>query len=300
MKTLDKVINYGIIKTIKIIRDRFFDYISKKILKTVNKFGLYSINQYINPYIIEKKLEGEEFLLSIEDKDAKLWYDLSGRDNDWHELGFIKNELLKKGDEFIEVGSHHGCTTILLSRWVGETGRGYAFEPGVSNFKILEKNLKLNSIINVKCLNNVVGDDRKKVSFKENKDYSMSSSVSNDTSFHGDLIDQITLDEFSKVYPNLIKIDVQGYVDQVLNGMSRILKESGSNFAIEIDPVSVINSCGGNLSNIFKNLELPSYQYYAQFDTNKPPQKILYSEILRTWEKVNNCSEDLHLFLKKT
>jgi FkbM family methyltransferase len=87
---------------------------------------------------------------------------------------FIKENL---GDVVIECGSHHGCTAIMLSRWVGPTGKVYAYEPGARNYEVLRRNLRLNGIENVTAVRAAVGAETKTIEFIEIPDASMGSHV---------------------------------------------------------------------------------------------------------------------------
>jgi hypothetical protein len=101
--------------------------------KYLRKRSYFHVEEYTRPYIIRKSVEGVDFLFEIRDSHAKLWYDLYCTDPVWIEMGFIRDNLVHPGAVVIECGSHHGCTTIMLSHWVGPGGVVYAFEPGRRN-----------------------------------------------------------------------------------------------------------------------------------------------------------------------
>src|SRR6185503_4526303 len=67
----------------------------------------------------------------------------------WREMRFMRDQVIEKGDVIFECGGHHGCSAILLSKWVGPEGKVVTFEPLPSNFEILEKNVRLNRLANV-------------------------------------------------------------------------------------------------------------------------------------------------------
>lgn len=64
---------------------------------------------------------------------------------------FLKmlRENIKEGNLVIDVGANIGYWTNYLARFVGESGRVYAFEPEPKNFEILKENRKLNDFKNV-------------------------------------------------------------------------------------------------------------------------------------------------------
>jgi len=54
---------------------------------------------------------------------------------------------------FLDVGAHIGKYAILAGRLLRNTGRVIAFEPEPDNFRLLQKNVALNGLANVRCLN---------------------------------------------------------------------------------------------------------------------------------------------------
>ncbi len=145
--------------------------------KLLNPFSFYHLEQFTTPYLVRKQIEGVEFIFSIEDRDARLWYDLYCTDPVWNEMRFIRDHLLSKGAIVLEAGSHHGCTAILLAHWVGLDGHVYAFEPGSQNFNILKGNVELNHIPNITCLPLAVGAENGIVDFIESRNSSMGSHI---------------------------------------------------------------------------------------------------------------------------
>lgn len=61
----------------------------------------------------------------------------------------------------IDVGAHAGYYTLIAARAVGDKGRVFAFEPELSNYKLICKNVQLNSYRNVvpvrKAVTNITG-----------------------------------------------------------------------------------------------------------------------------------------------
>lgn len=298
MNTFEKIRIYGLRASIAIVVTRIKQELNTNLLAIINKFGLYNIKQFTTPYIIEKSLSGLHFLLSIEDQDSKLYYDLAGRDSAWPELRYISEYLLKTGDSFVEVGSHHGCSTIFLAKVVGSEGRGFAFEPGHRNCEALRKNIRLNGLLNVECYEYAVGAYTGNVKFIASSDFSMSNHVASTTNGRALEVKQVSLDDFLGVVPNLIKIDVQGYVEQVIDGMLRTLHLTRVNFAIEIDPPNVIKACGGDIVSLLEKIDLKGYQYFAQFKENESPSEVTISSLLERWHSANAFRNDIHLYMK--
>ena len=68
----------------------------------------------------------------------------------------IIKQLVKEGDVVVDVGANIGYYTIILSKIVGKSGKVYAFEPDVSNFQILTKNVMINDCTNVELVQKAV------------------------------------------------------------------------------------------------------------------------------------------------
>lgn len=66
--------------------------------------------------------------------------------------GYLLHYRPKPGDIVINAGSYHGYFAIYASRLVGSSGRVICFEPEPNNFRLLLKNISLNSLTNVTTL----------------------------------------------------------------------------------------------------------------------------------------------------
>jgi FkbM family methyltransferase len=53
---------------------------------------------------------------------------------------------IRPGDTVIDAGANVGCYALLFGRWVGDTGRVYAFEPDPRAFEGLTRHLALNGL----------------------------------------------------------------------------------------------------------------------------------------------------------
>jgi FkbM family methyltransferase len=258
-------------------------------------------DEFTRPYIIEKNVVGEEFLFHITDLHARLWYDLySGPD--WLEMLFIKENLVKQGDIVIECGSHHGCTAIMLSRWVGPAGKVYAYEPGARNYEVLRRNLRLNGIENVIAVRAAVGAETKTIEFIEVPDGSMGSHVATGAVSHDEAqqVPQVCLDVDALEKPNLIKLDTQGYVYQPLLGLQNILKTLRPHLALEIDRESDLEAHNSGIEEILDLISFDDYTYFVQFHASEKARPIKLANLLAEWKRLNNCNEEIHLYAKKT
>ena len=161
---------------------------------------------------------------------------------------YLKSSL-KQGDVFIDVGANFGFHTILASRLVGNTGHIAAFEPSPENLKILRYHCRVNSLKNVKVYPDAVGDNpNSSVEFvlvDGGKHSSNSLTISGDVPHLSESqktvinVPMTTLDDFCQshqIFPNLIKIDVEGAELLVLQGARKIIEQNRPNIIIGIHP----------------------------------------------------------------
>lgn len=153
-------------------------------------------------------------------------------------------ETLKAGDVFFDVGANIGYYSILASSKIGNTGKVYSFEPDIHNVQILEKNIELNNASNVKITKKAVSDKTGFVNFKSSALSKGDSAISISNSEGNISIPSITLDDFvaeTGVYPNVIKIDVEGAEIMALKGAKGLFSRAKQPIVlfIEYNPQSL-------------------------------------------------------------
>nr|MBS0037673.1 FkbM family methyltransferase [Saprospiraceae bacterium] len=138
---------------------------------------------------------------------------------------------LGPGDVFVDVGAHYGYFSLLASVLVGETGKVFSFEASESTFAMLELNSKnvSNLYIHQKAVTNFNGE----ISFYEfpnlySEYNAMDISQYEDEKWRGGVkpkkinVPTVSLTSFledQKVIPHLIKIDVEGAENAVIEGL---------------------------------------------------------------------------------
>ena len=149
------------------------------------------------------------------------------------ETNIIKNEI-KNGDVVIDLGASIGYYTLLLAKYVGKTGKVFSFEPELSNFKLLQKNVIENNYDNVVLEQKVVSDVNGNVdlwvgqqSCGANRIYKPDRTAKQ--KFKTTKVDAVRLDDYFINSPfldkiNFIKMDIEGAEFKALQGMKSILK----------------------------------------------------------------------------
>ncbi len=227
---------------------------------------------------------------------------------DASEIKFIIRNL-KKGDTAVDIGCHKGGYLYWLEKSVGKNGKLFAFEPQVKLYQYVQEISKLFNYKSLTLENKGVSSKNEQVNFfipitKGGTSPGASiDQVNNSENFNQKTIEVVALDDYfsdKELFPNLIKIDVEGHEKQVILGGLELLKKS--------HPMLLIESENRHLKNKdildFFNL-LSDIGYKGYFFMNKKLKSIneFHLEIHqksgegRFWEKkgyVNNF-----IFVKK-
>ncbi len=68
------------------------------------------------------------------------------------ELERLYPQLLRPGDQYLDIGANIGMTALMASAIIGERGRGFAFEPNPEMFERLKNNFELNRVSNLELV----------------------------------------------------------------------------------------------------------------------------------------------------
>jgi len=134
-------------------------------------------------------------------------------------------------DVVYDVGAHHGLYSILLARKVKHV---VAFEPERECFAQLEKNVRINGLANVTCIQRAVSDrDRQDTLFLGDGVGAINSGQLGPdwTSGERQTIAVVAGDAFCQAQnlpsPTIMKIDVEGHEGAVLGGFRQTLSLPG-------------------------------------------------------------------------
>ncbi len=159
-----------------------------------------------------------------------------------HLLQTLKQHL-KQGDCCMDIGANLGYFTSVMSHLVGDDGEVIAFEPLPNNVKVLEQNIALEGLENVKIEPKAVSDSvgTACLVIQGDIDFTGTASLTEVYDWGGERaevpVPVITLDsyvaELSK-RPSLLKIDVEGAELQALRGAKNVLSTARPILLIEI------------------------------------------------------------------
>jgi len=125
----------------------------------------------------------------------------------------------------VEVGANIGAHTLFFARHVGPTGAVLAFEPQRIVFQTLCANLALNSVTNVDCRHQAVGAVGGEVVVPE-VDYRREQNFGGlalGSYQEGERVRLVTIDGLNLGRCHLLKIDVEGMEQAVLEGATATL-----------------------------------------------------------------------------
>jgi FkbM family methyltransferase len=136
-----------------------------------------------------------------------------------------------EGDAVFDVGANVGFYTVFLALAVGAQGQVIAFEPNTESYQHLGDNLVLNAVTNVRAFRKALGErggEGRLYQGQENADSSLVGPPLGKDVGH-QLVDIVAGDSFRETeklpVPRVVKIDVEGYEYQVLQGLQSTLAQ---------------------------------------------------------------------------
>lgn len=124
-------------------------------------------------------------------------------------------EHVKPGSTVIDAGAHIGVHTISLAKLVGPEGRVYAFEPQKKVYRELVYNLRLNAVANAVPLRYALGRSAGVIEMSPALEGNEGGTK---VGSGGDKTELRSIDGFAFADVSFIKIDVEGFEDEVLEG----------------------------------------------------------------------------------
>lgn len=175
--------------------------------------------------------------------------------------------LVRPNDVALDIGANIGCTALLLSQLAGKT---ICFEPSPSTYALLQSNVENAGAANVVLVNAGLGAKAADLSIAFNPANRSGGFVS-DKPVAGHAIEAIKIvhgDEHLKAaFPstkiNFVKIDVEGYELNVLNGLADTLANDRPVVTLELNHWCL---------NAFQRMSVPDF-----FDALRAKFPVLYA-----------------------
>lgn len=179
---------------------------------------------------VKKEILGSEMYLDLRDEGISL--DLF---NDGIREPLMTEAIqkeIKSGDIVIDIGANIGYYALLEAKLVREEGMVYAIEPVPQNAESLRKNIKLNGYSNIEVFQIAIGGENKTDFIYVSNMRNMCSMIYHEDRSYNYIgktpVTVITLDNFleDKPYPDLIRMDVEGYEIEIIRGMKKLLQSN--------------------------------------------------------------------------
>lgn len=176
--------------------------------------------------------------------------------HEFEEMCFVLHYLDKK-DTFIDIGANVGCYSLLAA---SKNSSVIAFEPDFDALSMLNLNIRLNNFDNVTVHSYAVGETKQNISFTKGLDtvnHIVSSDEPNSRIVKMINIDSIPIESNSIV----MKIDVEGYEENVLKGTQHYLKDKVKVIIVETNNSNI--SYGSSNDKIFDHLKKFGFKAYT-------------------------------------
>lgn len=179
---------------------------------------------------------------------------------DAFEISLLQTHI-KPGDVVIDIGANIGFYSELISTLVGKTGRVHSFEPDIINFKHLKNRTK--KIENVSVYNKAVAEKNHIIKIYTSKILNTYHRTYKPDDFDQEIdIEAVALDNNLKEHVvDFIKIDIQGFEMNAMNGMTNLLKSPDLKILSAFWPYG-LKKAGSNILEYFLFLKQYNFHVY--------------------------------------
>lgn len=160
----------------------------------------------------------------------------------------ILQPYLKEGITVVDVGANQGFFSLMASRLIGPKGAVLALEPSQSTFEKLLMVIEENRLSNVSALNTGCGEKAGEIELFTVTRSSGTASIRPSTQGASRPVGRITLKPLDQIVEeknlevDFLKIDTEGYEDEVLKGAIKILQQHRPVVFLELSSEYAISS----------------------------------------------------------
>lgn len=194
-----------------------------------------------------------------------------------------------------DIGANIGIISVILGKMF-PLGKIFAFEGGANVYDVLKNNITRNNLTNVFPYHCAIANYNGYIHFNENSAYGYAIDSNSEIAEKGVVeVSCSTIDQLLSIHSvdrlDLIKLDIEGFEPQALEGAFETIEKFDPIFLMEINPWCIENygkvDFWGFMQSIFD-------RYNSVFIVNKnwseenPITKISLTELV---EKINNSKE---------
>jgi FkbM family methyltransferase len=152
----------------------------------------------------------------------------------------LVKQLLKPGMNVVDIGGNLGYYALLEAQMVGDAGRVIAIEPVAANFAQLSKNVEANGYRNILLHNVAIGASNGTAPMYLSKKSNWHSLHPVPWKTREITVRVSTLDallaQHKLLSVDLIRMDLEGYEIEVIQGMAETLKDYSPRLLVELHP----------------------------------------------------------------
>lgn len=243
-------------------------------------------NKIENNYI---KVDCKNYSVYVSLKDEDFKNLILNKTWEPHILNSIEN-LLHKGNTFIDVGANVGYMSFNAAKKVGNSGRVLSFEPNLDNYYLLIKGTLENNIKNICSYPLALSDSNSLLTLNGTSNGYIDSNVDKINNIPSSTIQSVRGDDMLSFldHINLIKIDVEGHDFNVIKGLINTIKLHKSTVITEFNPRCIKRYSDSNCKDftdyLFNNFNFvyyfdENYQWIRSYDT---------AGLLESWSFMND------------
>jgi len=200
----------------------------------------------------------------------------------------VVNNYLKDNSVFVDVGAHYGYYSVLASK-AKKNVEVVSIEPVEENFKILEKNIKLNNVEKSTIYNMAISDKNSIREFNVTE-------ASDSAGFYNHPLTkskkkiQVKTRSLDSLLKNkkvdFIKIDVEGHEISVLSGMKKTISDNKKlKILIEFNP-KILENAGFKPEDLITKIEGYGFEVYLIDETKRRYYRLTNN--INSWDKIVN------------
>lgn len=180
----------------------------------------------------------------------------------------LLEKYVHRGDVVLDIGANIGYYALILAKLVGEKGRVHCFEPDKKNFRHLENATA--HVGNISINNCAAGPKTELLKIYTSKNLNVDHRTYKPEEFDQEIeIDAVSMDDYMlKKYPaeggrvDFIKMDIQGFEMQAIQGMLSILeKNTDIKIISEFWPYG-LKKAGNSVTDYFRFLTEQGFNCY--------------------------------------